>query len=296
MIKELEHLDERTAVGILARAALALEDEGNPDAQVLLEGEDHLRAILLREARDHLGISQDDDRPETIEKLSEFLDQESDRLTGLPDTDTVLKRLAERGELPSDLYEIKIIPNIVDFHSAGFVLEKRLIEATIRAPTHEQHFGPEHHGEDPALISLFARHFKTRFPYKDFTMLVAGQRDGLVLHVHQAWRIYPSLLGIHKVATLVDLLRCFADKYGYDVEIDGRRGHFFLLLDKVAPTHVRVKLTQGKGRLITLSQFLQKDRRTGRQYSALVVAIDLAQYRAILRQMKVKLSDMVDFP
>ena len=127
MIGALETLDEKTALGILARAALALEDQGNPAAKALLDGEATLRSRILKEARHNLGIKEDDYNPETIEKLSDYLDQESDRLTGVLNTEAALKRLAARGELPSDLYKINIIENIADFHHAGFAREKRLI-------------------------------------------------------------------------------------------------------------------------------------------------------------------------
>jgi hypothetical protein len=294
MIGALETLDEKTALGILARAALALEDQGNPAAKALLDSEETIRSSILREARRNLGIQADDYSPETIERLSDYLDQESDRLTGVLDADAALKRLAARGELPSDLYKISIIEHIADFHRAGFAREKQLIESTIRLPTKEQHFGVEAHRDEPSLISLFARQFKTRFPYKDFTMLVAAAREGLILHVHQACRIYPSILDgldIRKVENLVDLLRCFADSYGFDVEIDGKRSHFFLLLDKPAPPHIRVNIG-GKTKSITVSQFLQKDRHTGCQIAALVVAIDLQEYKKTLNKMNVKLSDI----
>ena len=294
----LENLDTRTALGVLARAALAVEDEANPDAKAILDSEKTIRATILQEARQHLGIHQDDYSPETIEKLSDYLDQESDRLAGVPDTNAALKRLAERGDLPSDLYEIRIVEPIRDFHGAKFSLEKHLIEATIRSPTKEQHFGAESNFDEPALISLFARQFKTPFPYKDFTMLVAAQRDGLVLNVHQAWRIYPVILDeldIGRVENLVELLRRFADSYGFDVQIDGKQSHFFLRLDKLAPLQIRVDMPHGKSKYITVSQFLQRDRHTGHQFSALVVAVDLQQYRKTLNKMNLKLKDILNW-
>lgn len=294
MLEVLERLDERTALGILARTALALEGEGNPDAKVILDGEEAIRSAVLREARKHLNIQQDDERPETIEKLSDFLDHESDRLAGDPDTTSALKRLAERGDLPSDLYKINIVKNIVDFHGTGFNLEKQLIEATIRSPTQEQHFGPESNLQEPALISLFARQFRTPFPFKDFTMLVAAAREGLLLHVHQAWRIYPSILKIGNVKNLVDLLRCFADAYGSDVEVGGKRGHFFLFLDQLAPPQITIEVPHGKPKTVTFSQFIRKDNRTGRQFSVFVVAIDLAKYRATLNRMNLKPRDILN--
>jgi hypothetical protein len=296
MIEALGTLDERTALGVLARCALALEDEGNPDAQTIFNEETTLRATILREARQRLGIAQDDSSPETLEKISDFLDQESDRLAGIPDTDAALKRLAERGELPTDLYEIHIIPNIAEFHGTGFALEQSLIEMTIRAPTKEQHFGPESYTEQPALISLFARQFKTRFPYKNFTMLVAGKRNGLRLLVYQAWRIYPAILDgldIGRVDTLVDLLRKFAEAYGWKVEIDGKSGPFFFFLDRAAPPEITVELSPGRRKIITVSQFMEENRQTGRPSAALVVAIDFTQYRDMLRRMDVPMNDIL---
>ncbi len=290
----LEKFDERIALGILARAALALEDEGNPDAKFILDGEEAIRSTLLHEARKYLHLQQEDKRPETIEKLSDFLDDESDRLAGATDTTSALNRLAERGDLPSDLYKIDIISSIANFHGNNFDLEKQLIEATIRLPNQEQHFGPESNLREPALISLFTRPFKTRFPFKDFTMLVAATRNaGLVLNVHQAWRIYPALIKTDNVKNLVDLLHRFADTYGYDVEIGGEKGHFFILLDKLVPLQINVSIPGGKPKSITVSRFLQKDRLTGRSFSALVVAIDLEQYRAVLDQMNLKPNELL---
>lgn len=294
MMQVLEKFDERTALGILARAALALEDEGNPDARFTLDGEEVIRSIVLHEARKHLHLQPEDTRPETIEKLSDFLDDESDRLAGVTDTTSALNRLAERGDLPSDLYTIDIISNIAHFHGNRFALEKQLIEATIRFPNQEQHFGPERNLSEPTLISLFARPFKTRFPFKDFTMLVAAARTaGLGLTVHQAWRIYPAFIKTDNVKNLVELLHRFADAYGHDIEIGGEKGHFFLLLDKLVPPQIDVPIPGGKPKSITVSQFLQKDRLTGRSFSALVVAIDLEQYRAVLDQMNLKPNDLL---
>lgn len=294
MIQALEKFDEKTALGILARTALALEGEGNPDAKAILDGEEAIRSTVLREARKHLNIQQDDERPETIEKLSDFLGDESDRLAGATDTTSALSRLAERGDLPSDLYQVEINQSIANFHGANFGLEKKLIEATIRSPNQEQHFGPEGNSQEPAFISLFARQFKTRFPFKDFTMLVAAHRAGIILKVHQAWRIYPQLVKTENVKNLVDLLHRFADAYGSDVEIGEKRGHFFLLLDRLAPPQIIIQNPGGKPKTIRVYQFMQEDYSTGRQFSSLVMALDLEQYQMTLNKMNLKSSDLLN--
>lgn len=294
MINALKDLDHKSAIGILARMALSLDATGNPGANAILSGEETLRSLVLTEARQHLGIQPDDTHPETMEKIADYLDQESDALDPGNDASSALKRLAERGDLPSDLYEISIVKNIADFHGKNFVLEKRLIETTIRFPTKEQHFGPMRANvREPTLISLFARQFRTKFPFKDFTMLVAASRNGLLLDVLQAWRIYPSMLKTDGADNLVDLLRAFSDTYGSDVTIEGKSGHFFLLLDRVAPPMIEFVMPHGKKKTITFSQFGQTNPSNGEQGAALVVAIDLEQYKDMLNRMR---SDVLDLP
>jgi hypothetical protein len=150
MIESLEKLDSRTAAGVLARAAIALQEEGNPAASVMLEGEAAIRAALVREARTALGFAFDDYRPETIEKIGDFLDEEAERLIGPPDTQSALERMAERGTLASDLYQINILPKLLEFHGKKFELERELIERTIRSPDREQHYGPSDRPDTPA--------------------------------------------------------------------------------------------------------------------------------------------------
>ena len=75
MIDSLEKLDRRTAAGGLARAAIALEDEGNPAASVTLEGEAAIRAALMREARAALGFEFDDYPPETVRKATDCVSE-----------------------------------------------------------------------------------------------------------------------------------------------------------------------------------------------------------------------------
>ena len=210
-----------------------------------------------------------------------------------PDTNAALIRLAERGDLPSDLYEINIIPNIVNLHGKHFGLEKDIIETTVRAPSIEQHFGPAQRPHEPAMVSLFLRSFQTRWPLKDFVMLVAAKRDGFRLDVHQAWRIYASRVDIAGVERPVDWLRRFADRYGADVEIAGTKAHFFLFTSGQAPNSVTLA-TGRKKRTIMISRFAQNDPISGVEQSALVVAIDVDKYTTMLNELRVKREDFFD--
>ena len=156
-----------------------------------------------------------------------------------------------------------------------------VIERTIRSPDREQHYGPSDRPDTPSLISLFARQFKTPWPFKDFTMLVGAQRDKLILNVHQAWRLYPSIVD-NRGASLVDLLRRFADAYGYDIEVAGQNGHFFLSAEHPVPTSHTIQLPHGKTKTVYVGQFTQAGT------ASLIVAIDMDRYRGTLEKMEVK--------
>ena len=152
-----------------------------------------------------------------------------------------LARLAERGDLPSDLYEINIIKNVSDIHGSNYQLEKALIETTIRDFTQEQHYGPPRKPHDPAMISLFVRSFRTKWLLKNFVMLVAAKREGFKLHVHQAWRIYPSKVNMAGAGSPVNLLQRFSDVYGAEIEMNGKMGHFFLFSTTPAPATFKIE-------------------------------------------------------
>ena len=289
MVEALQQFDERTAAGVLARAALALEGDGNPAAETKFDGEDSLRDELLREGRKHLGVSPEDSRPEVIEQLGEWLDELSEQIIGPPDTQSALLRMAERGDLPSDLYKIDITPHVVDVYNAEFNLAKKLIETTVREPDLEQHYGPRPTAEMPALISIFARFFRTPWPAKDFMMLVAAQRGhGLLLSVIQAWRVYPSLVDVSRTGNnLVKILEQFANVYGAEIEFGGKKGHFFLYEKEALPSSFSVHSKRKKPSQVHVYLFAQEDSKASPE-AALVVAIDVDHYRADLTKMAVR--------
>lgn len=293
MIKAIESLDRMVAAGLLAQAALSVGYLDDPSGQPKPE----LLSKVIEEARGRLGLQEDDNSPEAFERIADFLDQESDKLLAPPNTESALVRLAERGDLPSDLYEINIIPNVVDVYRKGFPLEKEIIETTIRSPTLEQHYGSSGKPHEPVMISLFVRSFRTKWPLRDFSVVVAGQRSGFRLDVHQAWRIYPWKVKLDGVVTPVDWLRRFADYYGAEIEVEGRRGHFFLLAEGVIPEMVTLhNLPNRPGRETgtMVSRFVQKEFHSGVERSALIVAIDIFKYRATLDELGVRREDILD--
>jgi hypothetical protein len=277
----VDRYDKRTAAGILARAVLEAQT-GQEYRDSIVENERALRTALIVQARAKLGFKQDDESPEVIDKIGSYLESESERLADEPRVESAFERLIARGDLPSDLYQIRIIPNIAGFFGKEYPREKTLIERTIRSPDSEQHFGAGDDTRGPRLVSLFARNFKTPFEARDFTMLVAGQRGkGQLLDVHMAWRLYPLRVDFTDATDLVELLRRFADIYGADIRLDGQRGRFFLSTSEHVPESVRVDFSNSK-KMTAVTRFVQRNPKTGKPEAALVMAIDLDLYRATL--------------
>jgi len=289
MIQILEFLDRRAALGLLARAALALESDNNPAAIPVLDGEVDLRTKLLSVARERVGVSPDDDSEDALDRIGAFLDREADALAGPTDTEAALRRLAESGNLPSDMYEVTFNPKSLEW-AVEPDLERDLAMATIRRPDKQQHFGPSPDLKNPSLVSLFIRYFQTKWPFKDFHLLVAANRDGLVLTVGQVWRIYPSLLDIRDCPNLVEVLERFANIYGAPITVDGKVRSFFLMTER--PVQQSVRFTPVGRVNVGISQMTQVTR--GVATSALVVAINLIKYHNIIRKMEVKRSEIFD--
>jgi hypothetical protein len=279
--------DRVTAAGILARAALAVENEANPAAQPTVPNEEAIRARVIEDISRRYGISAASTL-ESREKLCDALDQESDALLDPVNSEAALERLAKKGDLPSDLYRVEIIPHIAQFCGKKFANEQRLIEETVRAPDLEQHYGPPKNPHDPYLISIFTKTFHDKYPTKSFIMLVAGARKNLTLEVHQAWRLYPEDLGsLVGVTSPLDMLKKFAAVFGTDMTIGDQHGKFILLGDVPDGhgVHVLGKLPVIKGktkRTFTISFFRQAQPEFGPHKAALVVGIDLDKYRAAL--------------
>jgi hypothetical protein len=295
MISALSEFDKVTAAGLLARAALAMQHQENPAVAYKLPNEERLRQAVFTEARQVLGVPQDDDSPQTLERLGDILDSESESLIGPVDSEAALTRLAEKGELPSDLFQIEVIDDIKDFHGKRYPAELELIQKTVRSPDQEQHFGPPDAAPGkPVLISLFAKHFPNQYPLRSFTMLVVGQRNGLVLYVHQAWRIYADVVDLNGIKDLVDMLRRFSDVFGVEIELGDQKGRFILLADLPAGTtsleaSMRVKpeydrfSPRASRRTYTMTMLTQSHPGGATQQAALAVGIDFTRYAGLLK-------------
>jgi hypothetical protein len=292
MITALEKLDSLTAAGVLARAALSLGYASLPEATIA--GEDKLRAQVITEARHKLGVEAGDEGAETIERIADLLDKEADQLLPEPDISAALQRMAARGDLPSDLYTVEIVPNISKLHGRQFALEEKLIRLTIASPDIEQHFGEKDEPEEPAMASLFGKYIRTRWPGKDFFMLVVGLRTGTRFGVSQAWRVYKSRVDVTGAHDLVDWLRRFSEVYGADIEINGKKGKFFnyaAIAGGSIMGHVKVG-GKGEPREVIIGDITRWI--GNRPVASLINAIDSDKYMATLKSQAVAEDEIYD--
>jgi hypothetical protein len=292
MAPVLEGLAPGIAAGVLARAALALESRAqNPAAEPIVQDELALRERVIEDARATLGLRPDDFSGSALALISERLDSTADELVSKPDIEGATLRLAERGELSSDRFDIRVADTMREVYGRYFEREVKRIEETVHAPDIEQHFGAPAQEGDPALISLFLRHYSDRFPYRSFYLLVAGQRDKLVMHVHQAWRLYPAVMHVSPSPDLVGMLRNFADEFGSEVRVGDIKGKMIVNASLPAGTKsVTAELPQGKPnakpeRHMT-SLFTQKDPLTQELRGSLIVSINMTMYKKLLERMR----------
>jgi hypothetical protein len=287
MITSLSELNPVTVAGILARAALALHNEDNPAAAPAIPEERALREAVIAKARELAGIEPGDESERAREVLGDILDSQRENLIGVTDSRGALLRLATKGDLPSDLYNIDINPNMEQTFGQRFAREKELIEASIRSPDRELHCQPSGNPENPFLVSLFAKRFPHDRLARSFIMLVVANRIGLTLHVHQAWRLYPDVVDLQETSDLIDMLKRFLRVFGVDIEMEGQHGRLILLADspggKPIQNLIKVRNPAIRGQrqtTITLSYFWAP---ANRNQAAFVVGVDQTKYMKMLR-------------
>lgn len=293
MLKTLKDIDNKTSAGLLARTALHIKNDKNVFKRPLIENEEELRDRLFEEICQILDITEENWDDNKSNHVTDYIDSEIERLLPLKENkNEIYKRMSSNGTLPSDLYTIHVIKNIKDFYGVkNYKKEEPLIKATVQNPDNEQHFKETKDPNVPSMVSLFTKHFKTKYPRNDFTLLVVGQRDGLVLNVHQVWRIYHDTIDTNDILSLVELLKRFSDKFGVEMEIEGEKKKFYLLgpLDYNGKVHIKFNVEKIKGtpqKFFTFSHFTEHGLSGDIQKTSLLVAIDLNKYKQVLKSRK----------
>jgi hypothetical protein len=236
MIESLKGFKRSTALGVLSRAALALlSSEANPSALPSIENELSIREKIIFELAGQMGLSALDLTDQgTRERLSEALDHEAEALDPDVDFESAIQRLSERGQLPSDLFDISISEELLRIgYGDRAEQERKYILDTIRSPHSEQHF-PVSTADHPTSVSLFGRDFPAKPRRAGFYHVVTGLRIGPVLDVRQAWRMYEDEIDLVRARTLRGALQSFAERYGVMLKIDRQIGKF-IYFATVAP-------------------------------------------------------------
>jgi hypothetical protein len=232
MMEALKGFDRITALGVLSRAALAVLSSGaNPSAQPVLEHEAELRGQLIQEVANRIGVSAEFLDQNTRDQLSDALDEEAETLDLPVDTASALTRLSERGELPSDVFEVVVSELIRKglsdvYGDAIMEQEHQNILLTVRSPATEEHFGPSIIPDRHVLVSLFGRQYPAHPRRAGFYHLVAGERSGTTLTIQQSWRIYEDEIDLIEAKTLIGAFSLFAEKYGLTVKSGDHVGRF----------------------------------------------------------------------
>lgn len=277
MQNTLSNFDNITAAGILARTAMSLNHSDNPSAAFQLPDEKEVRARLLNEIKRSLGIGTSVLSETDIQRIENQLDEESDRLLEPVNEKAVLENLSAKGELPTDLYDVKVSEGAVRLFGKQSSEEERLVRLAVQTADRVQHLTlDDGDPENSPLISLFAKYFENKFRNRSFTMLVTGFRNGLFVHVQQAWRIY-SDLALKPSRTLVDLLRRFAEEFGIELDLNGVKKKFFFGPDFSAAEAKRQLILEAKGGF-NLAQYTKTKKSSGELLSSLVYAIDTDKY------------------
>lgn len=278
MLKALRDYDPKIAAGILAEAALHLEGQTRGTPQPLVENQPELERAILNELRDVLNIAPNDLSRQAVELLTQALDCQSDALITVNNPSQGKERLSAEGILPSDAYSVQFENHLEENFGWRWNVERVLAEETIRHPHREQTLEQVDLSNIGALISIFSRFYQHKFPARSFWFLVIGDRRGAVFHVSQVWRVYPSEVDLSNCSTLLDVLKSFAQRFGYEIELNGARGKFFLsaLADQVGGYINNVKMSGSTDETMTFTMFYSTDERN--RYVALLVPISLTKY------------------
>jgi hypothetical protein len=283
MIEALKGLDRTTALGVLSRAALAvLSSAANPSAQPVLEHEAELRQQLISEVAARVGLSPDLSDQHVRDRLSDVLDAEAEILDLPVDSEAALTRLSERGELPSDVFDVVVNEALRGVYGDAMEQEHQKILLTVRSPEAEEH---THLSPDRTLlVSLFGRRFPAQPRRAGFYHLVAGQRSGTKLEVKQAWRIYEDEIDLVSARTLIGAVKLFAERYGVPVKSGGHVGHFipWALIPPNSPFVETVEAVPPNAHF--RSSMFQRSRPDGFTEVAFVSRINVSLYSGLMHR------------
>ncbi len=156
---------------------------------------------ILEEIKAHLRIASEEE-PDAQKALINYLSEGMSRavLENI-DLKAIEYRLGQRGALPIRSYKMKFDD---DLKKSG-VTTQRVQDAIYKADQiqHLHYSEPEQPDKN---LSLFLKHHRSS-DHDSYTLLVLGRRQGSVIHVFEAWRVYHSEVDLSSARTPLDFLR-----------------------------------------------------------------------------------------
>ena len=167
----------------------------NPDIDPEISPDDAaLQERVLEEIKAHLGIGSEEE-PDAQKALINYLSEGmSKAVLENIDLKAIEYRMGHRGALPISSYKVTFDDDLK--HSG--VTTERVQEAIYKADQiqHLHYSEPEQPDKN---LSLFLKHHLSS-DQQSYTLLVIGRREGNVIHVSEAWRIYHAEVDIASTA------------------------------------------------------------------------------------------------
>ena len=187
---------------LLARIAQRYLPNPGIDPQPEISPDDAaLQERVLEEIKAHLRIASEEE-PDAQKALINYLSEGMSRaVLENADLKAIEYRLGQRGTLPISSYKVKFDD---DLKKSG-VTTKRVQDAIYKADQiqHLHYSEPEQPDKN---LSLFLKHHLSS-DQDSYTLLVLGRRQGSVIHVFEAWRVYHSEVDLSSARTPLDFLR-----------------------------------------------------------------------------------------
>jgi hypothetical protein len=290
MLETLRKHDRNEAQRILS--GLTAELLPNPEIGIRagLGVDPDLHTRVWAEIRRRAKVDPADTSPAGRGRLFEFLFSEmSEKALSRSTLDSVKARLSFKGELRSDLYEVRFNRGFSSSEGHG-VRQNHVLEA-IRNADDVEHLNLF----DDLAISFFLRTHND-FPGKDpFVLLVLSRRIEAHVEVTAALRIYRSDVDITTANRPSDILRLLVNKYGFLITIGEVTAK--LIFDKIVTvkepidpkTTVKVHALEGSG--FIANALWQKAALHSSWRIAWAFALDQARYAADLRKHGVHVKD-----
>ena len=188
-----------------------------------------VRDRLIQEIRISLGLKRDDNSPQAMSRIYDYLAREMGHAAlANVDIKEVKTRLGNKGELTPPLYKI-VFTDSFKHGSRIRGVDERSVELTLQSPDSVEHLRPELLGiTSKRATSLYLKQFiNNASPFNSFSLLVFCTRVGYVQEVGNAWQIFHSDVDVSKAKTPLDVLKALVGRYGFEIQIGESKAAFF---------------------------------------------------------------------